>query len=227
MTEEEIVKVIGAYVDAAANAKRLGFDGVEIHGAHGYLVDQFFWERTNQRTDRYGGDIIKRAQFAIELVEAIRAEVGPDYPIAMRLSQWKMNDYNAKPFDTPDKLGQFLNVLVQAGVDIFHCSTRRFWVPEFEGSDLSFAGWVKKLTGKTTITVGSVGLDEDFVSYIEGKGAGHQDINELLERLDNNEFDLVAVGRALLGDPAWATKIREGRIHDLQTFTPEVLQTLN
>ncbi|KEO76522.1 NADH:flavin oxidoreductase [Paenibacillus polymyxa] len=186
MTEEEIVKVIRAYVDAAANAKRLGFDGVEIHGAHGYLVDQFFWERTNQRTDRYGGDIIKRAQFAIELVEAIRAEVGPDYP----------------------------------------CSTRRFWVPEFEGSDLSFAGWVKKLTGKTTITVGSVGLDEDFVSYIEGKGAGHQDINELLERLDNNEFDLVAVGRALLGDPAWATKIREGRIHDLQTFTPEVLQTL-
>jgi 2,4-dienoyl-CoA reductase-like NADH-dependent reductase (Old Yellow Enzyme family) len=112
-------------------------------------------------------------------------------------------------------------------VDIFHCSTRRFWVPEFEGSDLSFAGWVKKLTGKTTITVGSVGLDEDFVSYTEGKGAGHQDINELLERLDNNEFDLVAVGRALLGDPAWATKIREGRIHDLQTFTPEVLQTLN
>ncbi|WP_328802398.1 NADH:flavin oxidoreductase [Paenibacillus sp. LX16] len=227
MTEEEIAKVIGAYVDAAANAKRLGFDGVEIHGAHGYLVDQFFWERTNQRTDRYGGDIIKRAQFAIELVEAIRAEVGPDYPIAMRLSQWKMNDYNAKPFDTPDKLGQFLNVLVQAGVDIFHCSTRRFWVPEFEGSDLSFAGWVKKLTGKTTITVGSVGLDEDFVSYTEGKGAGHQDINELLERLDNNEFDLVAVGRALLSDPAWATKIREGRIHDLQTFTPEILQTLN
>ncbi|KAF6588520.1 12-oxophytodienoate reductase, partial [Paenibacillus sp. EKM208P] len=80
--EEEIAKVIGAYVDAAANAKRLGFDGVEIHGAHGYLVDQFFWERTNQRTDRYGGDIINRAQFAIELVEAIRAEVGPDYPIA-------------------------------------------------------------------------------------------------------------------------------------------------
>ncbi|MFK4339895.1 2,4-dienoyl-CoA reductase-like NADH-dependent reductase (Old Yellow Enzyme family) [Paenibacillus sp. RC62] len=228
MTEEEIVKVIGAYADAAVNAKRLGFDGVEIHGAHGYLVDQFFWERTNQRTDRYGGDIIKRAQFAIELVEAIRAEVGPDYPIVMRLSQWKMNDYNAKPFDTPDKLEQFLNVLVQAGVDIFHCSTRRFWVPEFEGSDLSFAGWVKKLTGKTTITVGSVGLDEDFVSlYTEGKEAGHQDINELLERLDNNEFDLVAVGRALLGDPAWATKIREGRIHDLQTFTPEALKMLN
>ncbi|TKH43074.1 hypothetical protein C1I60_16285 [Paenibacillus terrae] len=145
----------------------------------------------------------------------------------MRLSQWKMSDYNAKPFDTPDKLEQFLSVLVQAGVDIFHCPTRRFWVQEFEGSDLSFAGWVKKLTGKTTITVGSVGLDEEFVSlYTEGKGAGHKDINELLERLDNNEFDLVAVGRTLLSDPAWVTKIREGRIHDLQTFTLEALKML-
>ncbi|SFF11357.1 2,4-dienoyl-CoA reductase [Paenibacillus algorifonticola] len=227
MTEEEIANVIQIYVDAAVNAKKIGFDGIELHGAHGYLIDQFLWEQTNVRTDRYGGSMMKRAQFAVEVIQAIRAAVGPDYPIAIRISQWKMNDYNAKLVDTPEQLEQLLSVLVKAGVDIFHCSTRRFWEPEFEGSELNFAGWVKKLTGKTTITVGSVGLDTDYVSlYTEGKGAGHTDIDALLERLDNDEFDLVAVGRALLGDPAWATKIREGRMNELQAFTPEVLATL-
>jgi 2,4-dienoyl-CoA reductase-like NADH-dependent reductase (Old Yellow Enzyme family) len=227
MTEEEIAIAIQAYAGGAANAKRIGFDGIELHGAHGYLIDQFLWEKTNQRTDRYGGDIIRRAQFAIEVVEAVRSAVGPDYPIAFRLSQWKMNAYQAKPFETPEQLEQLLSVLVKAGVDIFHCSTRRFWEPEFAGSDLNLAGWVKKLSGKTTITVGSVGLDNEFTSlYTEGKGAGQKDIDDLLERLNNNEFDLVAVGRALIADPAWAVKIREGRMDELQPFTPEALSTL-
>lgn len=227
MTEEEIANVIQNYVDAALNAQKIGFDGIELHGAHGYLIDQFLWEQTNVRTDRYGGNRMKRTQFAVDIIQAIRAAVGPDYPIAIRISQWKMNDYTAKLVDTPEQLEQLLNALVQAGVDIFHCSTRRFWEPEFEGSELSFAGWVKKLTGKTTITVGSVGLDTDYVSlYTEGKGAGHTDIDALLERLDNDEFDFVAVGRALLGDPEWAAKIREGRLNELQAFTPEALATL-
>ncbi|ANY68136.1 12-oxophytodienoate reductase [Paenibacillus sp. BIHB 4019] len=227
MTEEEIANVIQSYVDAAVNAQKIGFDGIELHGAHGYLIDQFLWEQTNVRTDRYGGNRMKRTQFAVELIQSIRAAVGPDYPIAIRISQWKMNDYNAKLVDTPEQLEQLLHVLVQAGVDIFHCSTRRFWEPEFEGSELNFAGWVKKLSGKTTITVGSVGLDTDYVSlYTEGKGAGHTDIDALLERLSNDEFDLVAVGRALLGDPEWAAKIRDGRLNELQAFTPEALAAL-
>ncbi|WP_441296431.1 oxidoreductase, partial [Bacillus spizizenii] len=91
MTKDEIEQVIQAYADAAANAKRLGFDGVEIHGAHGYLIDQFLWERTNRRTDEYGGDMLKRARFAIEVVKAVRQAVGPDFPVAIRLSQWKTN----------------------------------------------------------------------------------------------------------------------------------------
>ncbi|WP_246311115.1 NADH:flavin oxidoreductase [Paenibacillus xylanilyticus] len=228
MNEEEIERIIQAFVDAAVHAKRLGFDGIEIQGAHGYLVDQFFWEKTNKRTDRYGGDLIKRSQFAAELIQAIRIAVGPDYPIAIRVSQWKMSDYYVKPYDTPEKLDQFLDVLVQAGVDIFHCSTRRFWEPEFEGSDLGFAGWVKKLTGKTTIVVGSVGLDDEFTSlYTQGKGAGHKDLDDLLHRLDHQEFDLVAVGRALISDPAWAIKIREGRESEIQAFTREALATLH
>ncbi|MFF2481645.1 NADH:flavin oxidoreductase [Paenibacillus sp. NPDC058071] len=226
MTNEEIALVIQAYADAAANAKRIGFDGIEIQGAHGYLVDQFFWEKTNKRTDRYGGDVVKRTQFAVELVEAIRTVVGPDYPIAMRISQWKATDYDAKLAETPEQLNELLSPLVKAGVDIFHCSTRRFWEPAFEGSSLNLAGWVKKLTGKTTITVGSVGLDNEFTNLYEGKGANHTDISELLDRLDNQEFDLVAVGRALLADPAWATKIREGKLNELQAFSTEAVGTL-
>ncbi|NEU63527.1 NADH:flavin oxidoreductase [Paenibacillus sp. ALJ109b] len=227
MTEEEIANIIQAFVDAAVHAKRLGFDGIEIQGAHGYLVDQFFWDRTNTRTDRYGGDLFKRTQFATELIQAIRAAVGPDYPISIRLSQWKMSDYYVKPLDTPDKLELFLKVLVEAGVDIFHCSTRRFWEPEYDGSELGFAGWVKKLTDKPTIAVGSVGLDDEFTSlYTEGKGAGHKDLDDLLHRLEQEEFDLVAVGRALLADPAWAVKIRDGRVNEIQAFSPEALVTL-
>ncbi|WP_039790080.1 NADH:flavin oxidoreductase [Paenibacillus riograndensis] len=223
MTEEEIAGVIQAFANAAANAKQIGFDGVELHGAHGFLIDQFFWEKTNQRTDRYGGDFLKRTQFAIQVVQAVRAAVGPDYPVSMRLSQWKMGDYAAKLVGTPEQLEQFLNVLVKAGVDIFHISTRRFWDPEFEGSELSLAGWVKKLSGKTTITVGSVGMEDE---PSEDGEAGRHGLEELLKRLERQEFDLIAVGRALLGDPAWAKKIREGRVDEIKAFTPEATAVL-
>jgi 2,4-dienoyl-CoA reductase-like NADH-dependent reductase (Old Yellow Enzyme family) len=223
MTEEEIATVIQSFADTAVNAQQAGFDGIELSGGHGFLIDQFFWEKTNQRSDRYGGDFLKRTTFAAEVVQAIRAAVGPDYPIAMRLSQWKMVDYTAKLVDTPEQLEQFLAVLVRAGVDIFHISTRRFWEPEFAGSELGLAGWVKKLTGKTTITVGSIGMDSDPA---EGAEAEHQGLEDLLKRLDNHEFDLVAVGRALLGDPAWAKKIREGRMGEIQPFTPEAAAKL-
>jgi len=217
MTEAEISQVIQSFADAAVNAQQVGFDGIELSGGHGFLIDQFFWEKTNQRSDRYGGDFLKRTRFAAEVVQAVRAAVGPDYPISIRLSQWKMVDYTAKLVDTPEQLEQFLSVLVEAGVDIFHISTRRFWEPEFAGSELGLAGWVKKLTGKTTITVGSIGMDSDPA---EGGEADHQGLEELLERLNNGEFDLVAIGRALLGDPAWAKKIREGRMEEIQAFTP-------
>lgn len=227
MTEEEITQVIAAFAQAAADAKKLGFDGVEIHGAHGYLIDQFLWERTNQRTDRYGGGLVERTRFAAEIVAACRAAVGPDFPIVLRLSQWKSAQYDAKLAKTPQELEQLLKPLVEAGVDIFHCSTRRFWEPEFEGSDLNFAGWTKKLTGKPVITVGSVGLNEEFMQFFrEGKGADIADIDGLLERLERGEFDLVAVGRALLADPAWAAKIRDNRLDELIPFQAEALKTL-
>jgi 2,4-dienoyl-CoA reductase-like NADH-dependent reductase (Old Yellow Enzyme family) len=77
MNESEISTVINAFAEAATDAKRLGFDGIEIHGANGYLIDQFFWEKTNQRVDRYGGGLVKRTRFAVEIIEACRRAVGP------------------------------------------------------------------------------------------------------------------------------------------------------
>ena len=228
MTQADIDNVIAAFAQAARDAQAIGMDGVEIHGAHGYLVDQFFWEGSNQRTDGYGGSLANRSRFAIELIKAVRAAVGPDFPIILRFSQWKQQDYSARLVLTPEALGEFLQPLSDAGVDIFHCSTRRFWEPEFDGSDLNLAGWTRKLTGKPTITVGSVGLDGEFLQFMVNtdKVAKPADLGALLTRLNNQEFDLVAVGRALLVDPEWAVKVRDGHQEDILPFSREALMKL-
>jgi 2,4-dienoyl-CoA reductase-like NADH-dependent reductase (Old Yellow Enzyme family) len=229
MSKQDITEVIAAFAQAAKDAQAIGMDGVEIHGAHGYLVDQFFWEGSNQRTDEYGGDLAHRSRFAIALIQAVRAAVGPDYPIIFRYSQWKQQDYSARLVQTVEQLDAFLKPLSAAGVDIFHCSTRRFWEPEFEGSELNLAGWTRKLTGKPTITVGSVGLDGEFLQFMVNtdKVAQPASLENLLKRLGDEEFDLVAVGRALLVDPDWALKVREGREHDILPFSREALTRLD
>jgi 2,4-dienoyl-CoA reductase-like NADH-dependent reductase (Old Yellow Enzyme family) len=228
MTDAEVADAIRAFAEAAANAKRLGFDAVELHGAHGYLIDQFFWEGTNVRGDAYGGPALAdRAKFAAEILKAVRQAVGPDYPVILRISQWKQQDYEVKLAKTPKEMEVWLGALIDAGADMLHCSQRRFWEPEFEGSDLNFAGWAKKLTGAPTITVGSVGLSGEFIAAFAGEGSQPASLDELERRLDRGEFDLVAVGRALLQDPRWAVKIREGRTDELAAFERSAMATLS
>ena len=227
MTESEIADVIAAYAQAASNARTLGFDGIELHAGHGYLIDQFFWEGTNRRTDRYGGDIAGRTRFAVEVIEACRAAVGPNFPIVLRFSQWKTADFTVRLAAGPEQLEQFLTPMTAAGIDAYHCSTRRYWQPEFEGSELGLAGWTRKISGKPVIMVGSVGLDDDYVTmFAQGTGAGTEGIGGVVDRLQRNEFDLVAVGRALLGDPAWVAKLREGRVDEFQPFDISALGSL-
>jgi len=227
MSDGAIADTIAAFARAAADAKALGFDAIELHGAHGYLIDQFFWDGTNQRTDRYGGaTLVQRGQFAAEILRAVRAAVGPDYPVIIRLSQWKSQDFSVQMAKTPQEMEDWLRPLADAGADMFHCSQRRFWEPEFEGSDLNFAGWAKKLIGKPTITVGSVGLSGEFIAAFGGESSKPASLDELLRRLDRGDFDLVAVGRALLNDPHWVLKIRDGRQAELQDFSPAALATL-
>ncbi len=228
MSENDIADTIAAYASAAADAKRLGFDSVELHGAHGYLIDQFFWDAFNERTDNFGGKTIaERSHFAVEVIKAVRAAVGEDFAIIIRLSQWKQQNLNVKLAATPDEMAAWLNPMADAGVDIFHCSQRRFWEPEFENSELNFAGWAKKLTGKATITVGSVGLSGEFMASFAGESSQPKAIDELVNRMEKGEFDLVAVGRALLADPDWIKKVTEGRMNDLKGFSKEALATLH
>jgi 2,4-dienoyl-CoA reductase-like NADH-dependent reductase (Old Yellow Enzyme family) len=227
MSDSAIADTIAAFARAAGDAKKLGFDAVELHGAHGYLIDQFFWDGTNQRTDSYeGATLAQRGKFAAEILQAVRAEVGPDFPVIIRLSQWKQQDFTAQMATTPQEMEAWLRPLADAGADIFHCSQRRFWEPEFEGSDLNFAGWAKKLIGKPTITVGSVGLTGEFVAAFAGESSKPASLDELMRRLDRGDFDLVAVGRALINDPQWVLKIQEGRSDELMDFSPASLATL-
>lgn len=224
----QIREVIDAYATAAKAAWRLGFDGIELHAAHGYLIDQFLWSETNRRTDEYGGDRRGRSRFAADILRAVRASTAPDFPIIIRISQWKMADYGARTAATPQELAEVLEPLVEAGADVFHCSQRRFWEGEFD-SDLNLAGWAKKLTGKLSITVGSVGVDVDFINTLrEGRGSGSaQWLGELERRLARGDFDLVAVGRALVANPDWPRKLRDGSLTDVKPYSPAMLAELD
>ncbi len=227
MTPAEIELAIIEYVEGAVAAQDLGFDCVEFHGAHSYLIDSFFWADTNQREDQWGGPgWAERTAFACEIIRRARRRVGPDYPLIIRLSQWKQQNFDAKPAPTPDDLAAWLSPLAEAGIDAFHCSQRRFWEPEFEGSSLNFAGWAKKLTGKPAISVGSVGLSGEFIASYGGETSEPASLDRLIERMEREEFDLIAVGRALLQDPDWAQKIRDGRHGDLLAYDRAALATL-
>jgi len=223
MSEEDIADTIAAFASAAADAKRLGFDVAELHGAHGYLIDEFFWSGTNLRTDRWGGATIReRSRFAVAVVKATRAAVGPDFPLILRVSQFKQQDYAAKLGSTPEEMTDWLLPLVEAGVDILHCSQRRFWEAEFPEIDgdkgLNFAGWAKKLTGAPTISVGSVGLSGDMSSAFDGKNSDVAPLDDLIRRMDAEEFDLIAVGRALLSDAQWMAKLKRGAESEFKGF---------
>tara|TARA_B100000749_G_scaffold280455_1_gene276747 strand:- start:185763 stop:186866 length:1104 start_codon:yes stop_codon:yes gene_type:complete len=218
-------EIIESFARAAANAKEAGFDAIELHGAHGYLIDQFFWDKTNQRTDRFGGDTLKeRTRFAQEILKACRRQVGSEFPIIFRFSNWKLGAYDHHLFQSSHDLEQFLEPLTAAGVDIFHASTRNLNTPEFDNSNLNLAGWTKKISGLPTISVGSVGLEQDFIQSFTKSPSNS--IDPLIERLESDEFDLVAVGRALLADPHWAKKVESGDFSNILPYTPDCLSRL-
>lgn len=239
MTETDIADVIDAYAAAAANAQALGFDGVELHAAHGYLIDSFFWHETNRRDDPWGGETLAaRARFGIEVVKAIRQRVGPDFPLSFRWSQFKQQDYRAQLAQTPQELETLLGPLSDAGVSIFHASTRRFWEAGFrELSERTLAGWTRHITGKPVIAVGSVGLagvastaktapGQINSSTISFGDAALDGVDQVEAMMAAGEFDMIAVGRAILADPDWAAKVRDGRLDERIPFEKALLSTL-
>jgi 2,4-dienoyl-CoA reductase-like NADH-dependent reductase (Old Yellow Enzyme family) len=224
MSSEDIKETIDAFASDAKYCEEIGFDGVEIHGAHGYLIDNFFWRGTNEREDLYGGSIEKRSQLAANIVKAIRSNVSNNFIVGLRFSQWKQQDYEAKLAASSEELLKVIKQPVDAGLDYLHSSMRRFWESEFEGSDENLAFWTKKLTGLPTISVGSVGLDSDFIDM--SAPASPRNIDKAISDISNKKYDMVAVGRALLADYEWVIKMREGRIKDIIPYTKEALYKL-
>lgn len=223
LTEGDLAALVDLFARTASTASAIGFDAVEIHGAHGYLLDEFFWERTNLRTDRYGGALSSRTRFPAEVVAAVRDAVGPDYPIIFRYSQWKGTDYTASIADDPAQLGELLTPLVEAGVDLLHPSTRRHYAAAFpeHHPELSLAGWTKKITGLPVITVGSVGLATQFRSEKRGQLISPASIDRLVEQFDAGEFDIVAIGRTLLADAGWVNRLRHNKLSEFGGYDPE------
>jgi len=228
-TTADLENLRDAYVRSAVMAMDAGADGIELHAAHGYLLDQFLWHETNIRDDEYGGaEFADRIRFPAEVVSAVRAAVGPDIPIAFRFSQWKEVDFEARVFRSPGDLELFVSVLRQAGVDLFDVSQRRFYQPEWPVSPRSLAAWVKSMTDAAVMTVGSVGLDTEFKDILfgpEGSVTAQQSIALLVDGLEAGGFDLVGVGRSSIGDPYWPEKIRSGQFDDIRAFQRSDLAT--
>lgn len=224
MTIDDINETIEAYASDAEFCEKIGFDGVEIHGAHGYLIDNFLWEGTNLRDDKYGGSIENRSNFVTEIVKAVKSRVSDDFIVGLRFSQWKQHDFDAKLADTVDELEKVILPPVNAGLDYLHSSMRRFWESEFPNSDENLASWTKKISNITTIGVGSVGLDTDFIDMTAS--ANPTSIDKAIEDISNEKYELIAVGRALIADPNWVIKMQEGRLSDMTPYTKEALMNL-
>lgn len=220
LTLDDIDDVLASYVRAARLAQDLGFDGIEIHAAHGYLIDQFLWAFTNRRDDDYGpGSPASRARFAVEVVRAVRGAVGASYPLSFRFSQWKSSDYEARIAETPQELEALLAPIAAAGVTLMHASTRRFWQAEFEGSDRTLASWTREVTGLPTIGVGSVGLSGAYTRDAASPRPTNTDLTQVAAHFARGDFDLIAVGRAILANPDWVAKMRAGRLDELAPYS--------
>lgn len=215
MTEADIAEVFEAFASSARVARAAGFDGVEIHGAHGYLLDQFAWSRTNLRTDDYSVG----PRFAAGVVRAVRGATSPSFPIVFRFSQWKLGAYDEVVWPDTAALDVFLQPLVDAGVDVFHPSTRKALAPAFPGEPRSLAAITKHLTGKPTIAVGSVGLNVDITATADGAATEVRPVDDVAKAIEAGEFDLLAVGRALLAEPRWAELARTGALDQATPYS--------
>lgn len=182
MSRKRMEEIKASFGRAAANAKVLGFDAVEIHGCGGFLIEQFLWKETNKRTDEYGGSLVGRVRFACEVVHAVRKAVGRNFPIIFRLAQWKSDHSEERLVYTAREMEELLHPLCDAGVDIFHCSATHYARPALDGNPLTLAAWVRMLTGKPTIAAGGI------------RHPKHAAFSEaLLRLLHAAAFDLIAI----------------------------------
>ncbi|WP_409250744.1 NADH:flavin oxidoreductase [Bacillus sp. SCS-153A] len=199
MTETDIEDVIKGFVDGAKNAKEAGFDGIEIHGANGYVLDQFLTDYTNQREDEYGGSLENRLRLPIQVIKAVREAVGDEYPVGIRLSQAKVNDGEHKWKGGESDAEMIFSKIDEAGVDYIHIAEPDAASPAFGETGPSLIELVKKYTDTVVIANGSLG-DPKAAEAV----------------LQDGKADIVTIGKAALANQDWANKVKEGT--DLEDF---------
>lgn len=201
-TKEEITEVINGFVHAAKRAKSIGFDGVEIHGANGYLLDEFLTDYTNQRTDEYGGSTENRVRLLIEVSKSIREAVGNDFTVGIRISQSKVNDYAHKWAGIEQDAEIIFGQLGQAGLDYIHVTEHEAWKPAFDKNETSLVSLAKKYGKIPVIANGHLG-----------------DPEKAREIIENGEADVVTLGKSALANHDWVNKVKNGE--PLAEFKPE------
>lgn len=205
LNDAEIQQIIHSFADAAANAVHdAGFDGVEIHGANGYLLDQFFTDYTNLREDKWGGDTAGRLTLILEVIKAVRTRLGAESIIGIRISQSKVNDFHHKWAHGEDDARTVFTLLAQSGIDYLHLTEYEAWQPAFESGPLSLVALAHKYAPDLTI-IANGGLHEPQRA-IEVLSAG---------------ADLIALGRGALANHDWPNRVKTGR--PLAEFDRDIL----
>lgn len=205
MTEAQIADAIAGFADAAGRAVEIaGFDGIEIHGANGYLLDQFLTDYTNMRTDAWGGSTQNRLRLTLETLKAVRARVGARVPVGVRLSQAKVNDYHHTWAGGESDAEIIFGSLGDAGADFIHVTEFEAWQPAFAGTGPSLMRLAKRYAPKAAILA----------------NGGLHDIDRAVAAL-NEGADIVTIGRGALANPDLPRRLSDGR--PLHAFDPAIL----
>nr|WP_296247658.1 NADH:flavin oxidoreductase [Pseudomonas sp. UBA4194] len=190
MTDEDIADAIAGFAQAAKRSMEdAGFDGIEIHGANGYLLDQFLTDYTNQRSDRWGGDTKSRIGLTLEVIKAVRGTVGAA-PLGVRISQGKVNDFDHKWMHGERDAEIIFGSLSDAGVDFLHVTEHEAWKPAFRNGGVSLVALAHRYAPNLTLIAnGGLHLNERASSALE-EGA-----------------DLIAIGKAALANPNFPERL--------------------
>ncbi|MGJ9384180.1 tRNA-dihydrouridine synthase [Salipaludibacillus sp. CF4.18] len=202
MTSEDIKEVVQSFANSAVRAKQAGFDGIEIHGANGYILDQFLTDYTNKRTDQYGGSIENRVRLLVEVLQAVREQVGAEFPVGIRISQGKVNDYDHKWANGESDAEIIFSSISKAGADFIHVTENDAMNPAFEENGKTLAAFAKKYG--------------DVPIFANGNLHEPEKAEEIIKK---GEADLITLGTGALVNPDWVNKVqKDGTINE---FNPE------
>lgn len=220
-TNEDIADVVTSFVEASKRAIDAGFDGVEIHGANGYILDQFLTDYTNQRTDEYGGSTKNRVRLLVEVSKAVREAVGKEFTVGIRISQGKVNDYQHKWADKEKDAEMIFGQLGKAGLDFIHVTEYEAWQPAFpdgEGTEATDAAF-----GDGRSTLAALAKRYSHLPVIANGGLHNPE--KAKEMIQKGEAAVITLGRGALANGDWANRVKSG--DPLEEFAPEKVLSPN